>query len=147
MCVSVCMYCVCMYKKNSVLLFFSLSRATSMAHGGSQVRGPTRVTDASPRHSHSKAESKLCLQPAPQLKAMPNPQPTEQGQGSNHNPMVTSRTHFHCATTETPICVTFFWGGYLFCFYVMIFFSIIAGLQCSVNFLLCSMVTQLHIHV
>ena len=27
------------------------------------------------------------------------------------------------------------------------FFSIIAGLQCSVSFLLCSIVTQLHIHV
>ena len=37
---------------------------------------------------------------------------------------------------------------YLFGFFVMIFiFSIIAGLQCSVNFLLYSKVTQLYIHV
>ena len=34
-----------------------------------------------------------------------------------------------------------------FCFYLMIFFSVIAGLQCSVNFLLYSKVTQPHIHV
>ena len=35
-----------------------------------------------------------------------------------------------------------------FFIYIMIFtFFIIAGLQCSVNFLLYSVVTQLHIHV
>ena len=37
---------------------------------------------------------------------------------------------------------------YIFSFFIMIFiFSIIVGLQCSVNFLLYSKVTQLHIHV
>ena len=36
----------------------------------------------------------------------------------------------------------------LFTFFIVIFiFSIIAGLQCSVNFLLYSMVTQLHVPV
>ena len=35
----------------------------------------------------------------------------------------------------------------VFLYLIILFFSIIAGLQCSVNFLLYSMVTQLHIHV
>ena len=40
----------------------------------------------------------------------------------------------------TPLeIITFFHNDY--------FFSVIAGLQCSVNFLLHSKVTQLHIHV
>ena len=34
-------------------------------------------------HSHSNARIKPCLQPTPQLMAMPDPQPTEWGQGSN----------------------------------------------------------------
>ena len=50
------------------------------------------------------------------------------------------------AVIESP------WGSalkwfYFFFFYIMIFFPIIAGLQCAVNFLLYSMVTQSHIHV
>ena len=32
-------------------------------------------------------------------------------------------------------------------YFLNAFFSIIAGLQCSINFLLYSMVTQLHIHL
>ena len=39
-------------------------------------------------------------------------------------------------------------GDFFFFFlFIMIFFAIIAGLQCSVNFLLYSKVTQSHIHV
>ena len=57
-----------------------------MAYGGSQARGQVGVTAAGLCHSHSKAGSKPCLQPTPQLTAMPDPQPTEQGQGSNPQP-------------------------------------------------------------
>ena len=38
------------------------------------------------RQSHSNAGSEPRLQPTPQLTAMLDPQPTEQGQGSNPQP-------------------------------------------------------------
>ena len=38
------------------------------------------------RHSHSNTGSEPCLQPTPQLTAMPDPWCTEQGQGSNLHP-------------------------------------------------------------
>ena len=38
------------------------------------------------RHSHSNGRSEPCLRPTPQLMAMPDPWPTEQGQGSNLHP-------------------------------------------------------------
>ena len=37
-------------------------------------------------HSHGNARSELCLQPTPELAAKPDPQLTEQGQGSNRHP-------------------------------------------------------------
>ena len=44
--------------------------------------------------------------------------------------------------------IWFFVEFFYFCFFTMIFiFSIIAGLQCSVNFLLYSKVTQSHIYI
>ena len=66
--------------------FFGLFRATRMAHGGSQASGPFRAVAAGLCHSHSNNESKPSLQPIPQLMATPDPQPTEQGQGSNPRP-------------------------------------------------------------
>ena len=36
-------------------------------------------------HNHSKARSELHLQPIPQLAAMQDPKPTEQGQGSTQS--------------------------------------------------------------
>ena len=54
-----------------------------MAHGGSQARGLIRAVASGLRQSHSNAESKPSLRPTPQLSAMPDHQPTEQGQGSN----------------------------------------------------------------
>ncbi len=54
-----------------------------MAHGGSQARGPIGAVAAGLRQSHSSTGSKPHLQPTPQLVAMPDPQPTEQGQGLN----------------------------------------------------------------
>ena len=38
------------------------------------------------RQSHSNVGSKPPLQPTPQLRAMPDPQPAEQGQGLNLQP-------------------------------------------------------------
>ena len=57
-----------------------------MAYVGSQARGQIRAIAAGLRHSHSNEGSKPHLQPAPQLMAMPDPEPTEQGQGSNLHP-------------------------------------------------------------
>ena len=49
----------------------------------SQARGRTGEVDAGLRHNHSNTESEPHL-PTPQL--TPDPQPTEQGQGSNPCP-------------------------------------------------------------
>ena len=57
--------------------FFFLFRVTLAAYGGSQARGRIGVTAASLRHTHSNARSKPRLGPTPQLKTMPDPQPTE----------------------------------------------------------------------
>ena len=61
-----------------LLLFF---RAASTAYEGSQARGQIRALAASLRHSHSNAISELHPRPTPQLTAMLDPYPTEQGQG------------------------------------------------------------------
>ena len=62
---------------------FAFSRAAPTAHGGSQARDPIRAVASGLYQSHSNARSEPCLQPTPQLTAMPDPQPTEQGQGLN----------------------------------------------------------------
>ena len=57
-----------------VLLFLlSVFRAAPMAHGDSQAKGPIRALAAGLCHSHSNAGSEQCLQPIPQLMAMPDP--------------------------------------------------------------------------
>ena len=60
-----------LFKKLINQLFIYLS--VPSAYGGSQARGPTGVTAAYLHHSHSNAGSELCLQPTPQLTAMPYP--------------------------------------------------------------------------
>ena len=65
---------------------FAISWAAHAAHGGSQARGPIRAVATGLRQSHSNAGSEPSLQSTPQLTAMPDPQPTEQGQGSNPQP-------------------------------------------------------------
>ena len=52
---------------------FVFSRATPKAYGGSHARGLIRAVAASLRHSHSNQRSEPCLQPTPQLMAMPDP--------------------------------------------------------------------------
>ena len=55
-----------------------------MAYESSQARGRIGVVSSCrPNHSHSNAGSELHLRPTLQLTAMPDPRPTEQGQGSN----------------------------------------------------------------
>ena len=57
-----------------------------MAYGGSQARGRTGAAAAGLCHSHSNVGSELHLRPTPQRTAMPDPEPTERGQGSNTRP-------------------------------------------------------------
>ena len=66
--------------------FFAFSRAAPVAYGGSQARGLIRAVAAGLYHSHSNSGSEPCLRPTPQLTAMPDPYPTERGQGSNQCP-------------------------------------------------------------
>ena len=59
-----------------IIFFFGLfafSRATPTAYEDSQARGLIRAVAASHSHSHSNAGSQSCLQPTPQLTAMPDP--------------------------------------------------------------------------
>ena len=81
-------YCKLGYKKNHctyaflvffvvvVWLFFFVClffRATLVAYGGFQPRGRMGAVAAGLHQSHSNAESKLSLQPTPQLMAMLDP--------------------------------------------------------------------------
>ena len=68
------------------MTFFFLFRAAPTAYGGSQARGPIRAVATSLHHGHSNSGSELRLRPTPQFIAMPDPQPTERGQGSNPQP-------------------------------------------------------------
>ena len=63
--------------------FFWLFRAKPAACGSSQPRGLIRAASAGSCHNHSKEGSELCLQPIPQLTAVPHPRPTERRQGLN----------------------------------------------------------------
>ena len=56
---------------NFIFPFFF--RAAPTAYGKSQARGRIRAATAGLHHSHSHAGSKPCLQPTPQLTAMPDP--------------------------------------------------------------------------
>ena len=78
-----CMYFILFFLSLSFLFcLFAFSRAAPEAYGGSQDRGPIRAIAASLRQSHSNAGSQPRLRPT-QLTATPDPEPTEQGQGSN----------------------------------------------------------------
>ena len=57
-----------------------------MAYGGSQVRGLIGAAAAGLCQSHRNTISKPRLRPTSQLMAMPDPQPTEHGQGENAQP-------------------------------------------------------------
>ena len=68
------------------IFIFCLFRATLTACGSFQARGWLRATAAGLHHSHSNARSKPPLWPTLKVTAMPDPYPTERGQGSNPNP-------------------------------------------------------------
>ena len=55
------------------IYLFSLFRATPLAYGGSQARGPIGAVAASLCQSHSNSGSELHLQTTPQLTAMLDP--------------------------------------------------------------------------
>ena len=57
-----------------------------MTYGGSQARGLPGAVAAGLHHSHNNVGSEPHLQPTLQLTATLDPQPTEQGQGSNPQP-------------------------------------------------------------
>ena len=58
-----------------------------MAYGSSWAKGGIRATDVGLCDSHSHTESKVHPAPATlQLAAMPDPYPTEEGQGSSLHP-------------------------------------------------------------
>ena len=93
MCVCLCVcvleiiLCICFYFILFILFFvFCLFRATPEAYGDSQARGQIGAIAAGLCHSHRNMGSELCLHPTPQLMTMLDPQPTEQGQGSNLSP-------------------------------------------------------------
>ena len=66
--------------------FFFFLRALPAAYGRSQASGPIGAAAAGLHHSHSNARSEPSLPPTPQLKATPDPHPTEQGKRSNSHP-------------------------------------------------------------
>ena len=70
---------------------FLLFKAAPVAYGGSQDRGRIGAIAAGLCHSHSNEGLEPCLQPIPQLTAVPDPQPTD-----------TSQICFHCAAVGTP---------------------------------------------
>ena len=70
------------YKQGVSILFilfyfffclFAISWAAPAAYGGSQARGLIGAVAAILRQSHSNAGFEPCLQPTPQLTAMPDP--------------------------------------------------------------------------
>ena len=68
------------------ICLFAISWVALVAYGVSQARGLIGAVAAGLRQSHSNAGSKPHLQPTAQLTAMPDPEPTEQGQGLNPQP-------------------------------------------------------------
>ena len=64
-------------------LVFCLFRTQPVACGGSQARGRIGAAPAGLHHSHSNMGSKMHMQPTSQRMAGLDPQPTEEGQGSN----------------------------------------------------------------
>ena len=69
-----------------LLFYFFRGTPAPYAYGGSQARSQIRAVAAGLHHSHSNTRSEPHLQSTPQLTAMPDPEPTEQGQGLNLHP-------------------------------------------------------------
>ena len=74
---------VCLFVYLFIFCLFAFSRAASAAYGDSQARGLIGAVATGLHQSHSNLGSEPRLQLTPQLMAMLDPKPTEQGQGSN----------------------------------------------------------------
>ena len=99
MCLEACQRCP--QWRKSFCLFFCPA-VTPTAYESFQARGRIRAIAASLHHSQSNVGSKLHLRPTLQLMATPDPEPTEQGQGSNRILMDTSWVRYCQAVRETP---------------------------------------------
>ena len=68
-----------------------------MAYGGSQAidRTAAATTGLHHSHSHSNEGSELCLQPIPELTAMPDPYPLSNARDRNRILVDTSQILFH----------------------------------------------------
>ena len=73
---------------DSIIIVIVIFRATPVAYVISQAKGQIGALAAAAglHHSASSAGTESCLQTTPQLMAMPDPQPTEQGQELNLHP-------------------------------------------------------------
>ena len=91
-----------------VFCFLFFFRAAPVVYRGSQARGQIRVTVAGLHHSHSNAGSEPRLQPTPQLRAAPNPNPLSEARDQTHNLVVPSQICFCCTMMGTPKKVAYF---------------------------------------
>ena len=69
-----------------LFIYLGLFRAAPVAYGSSQAKSQIRVVAAGLNHSHSNVRAEPCLGPIPQLRAMPDLWPAEQGQGLDLHP-------------------------------------------------------------
>ena len=86
-----------------LFFFFFLFRATPVAYGGSQARGPVRATAASLHHKHSNTMYLTCdchLHHSSQKCQFLNP--LSETRGWNCNLIVPNQICFCCVTTGTP---------------------------------------------
>jgi len=71
----------------ALFFVFCLFRDAPAVHGHSQARGQIRAAAAGLQcHSHSDAGSESCLPATTQLTAVPDPESTKRGWGSNPPP-------------------------------------------------------------
>ena len=94
---------------SDIIFLFGLHTAE---YGNSQVRGQIGAAAVSLCHSHSTVGSKPCLQPTPQLTAMPDPRPLSKARDRTWIFMGTSWICSSCAEMETPLIMYFSWTWY-----------------------------------
>ena len=85
------------------LYSFLLFRAKHVPYECSQARGWLGAVAVTLHHSHSKARSELCLQPTPQLMAMPDLNPLRETRDWTLILMDTSWICYCWATMEIPL--------------------------------------------
>ena len=88
----------------SFSVFFCLFRSAPAAYGGSQARGRIGAVAAGLHHRHSNTRSQPCLQPTPQLMAMPILDLLSEARDQTRNLMIPSWIRFRCAMMGTPAC-------------------------------------------